>query len=281
MTSNLLDRYLGEGFVHVEGVFDAGEVDSATRSVERLPDWIRRWSRDRNIQRVQPLQSRLVTGNPAWITAFYDNPRLDRVIDAIFRGKIRPAPKMSRDPHMTGLLIEPLDRWWSTGLHRDYRDFLDDLDVDAWKARTGDLRYFNQINIPLLPDSSLWVIPGSHARDDREAEARLVRARAAYRDCRTRDADPEEVDALRSALLGGLSACGAVNVEASPGDLVVYRSNMLHCGIYEAGAKRLTLHDAVYSAEWREYAGLGPEGGGRAPSRQVREPARPPGSGVR
>ena len=254
MTSDLLDRYLKEGFVRIGGVFGAEDVASAIRSVEHLPDRVRRWNRDRNIQRIQPLQSRLVAGDPAWIAAFYDNPRLDRSIDAVFRERIRPAPKMSRDPHLTGLLIEPLDHWWSTGLHRDYRDFLENLDLDAWKARTGDPRYFNQINIPLLPDSSLWVIPGSHARDDREGEARMVEARSGYRDCRNRSMDREEIDAFRSELLDGLKACGAVNVEASPGDLVIYRSNMLHCGIYETGVKRLTLHDAVYSAEWHEYA---------------------------
>ena len=254
MTSDLPDRYLEEGFVRIGGVFGAEDVASAIRSVEHLPDRVRRWNRDRNIQRIQPLQSRLVAGDPAWIAAFYDNPRLDRSIDAMFRERIRPAPKMSRDPHLTGLLIEPLDHWWSTGLHRDYRDFLDNLDIDAWKARTGDPRYFNQINIPLLPDSSLWVIPGSHARDDREGEARMVEARSGYRDCRNRSMDREEIDAFRSELLDGLKACGAVNVEASPGDLVIYRSNMLHCGIYETGVKRLTLHDAVYSAEWHEYA---------------------------
>ena len=249
---DLRDRYIKDGFVHIRGVFGTEEVASAIRCVERLPDRARLLTRDRNIQRVQPLQSH--PGASAWIAAFYDNPQLDRSIDALFRGTIRPAPKMSRDPHITGLLIEPLDRWWSTGLHRDYRDFLDDLDFDAWKARTGDLRYFNQINIPLLADSSLWVIPGSHARDDSEDESQLVRARAVHRDCRIGPLDLEAVDALRSALPGKLKSCGAVNVAAAPGDLVVYRSNMLHCGVYEPREKRLTLHDAVYSAEWHEYA---------------------------
>ena len=272
--SDLLDRYLEEGFVRIEGVFEAEEVASALRSVERLPRRMRLWTRDRNIQRVQPLQA--LDGNSGWIPAFYDNPRLDRAVDALFRGTIRPAPKMSRDPHLTGLLIEPLDHWWSTGLHRDYRDFLEGFDLDAWKARTGDLRYFNQINIPLLADSSLWVIPGSHARNDRENEARLVRARADYRNLRNRSEDRRRIDALRGKLLGSLEECGAVNVKAFPGDLVVYRSNMLHCGIYETGAERLTLHDAVYSAEWHEYA---KRVTGRNPQRAVPAAGRQAGGG--
>ena len=250
---DLLEQYLEDGFVHVGGIFGGEEVDAAVRSVESLPEWGRRRSGDRNIQRVQPLQSCAAVDDPGWINTFYDNPRLDRTVDAIFRGKIQPAPKMSRDPHLTGLLVEPLDRWWSTGLHRDYRDFVPNLDVEAWKARTGDLRLFNQINIPLLPDSSFWVIPGSHARDDRESEARMVRARHRYRACRERPVDPEEIRAFRGELAEGLKECGAVGVEALPGDLVIYRSNLLHCGIYEPGVKRLTLHDAVYSQQWHRY----------------------------
>ena len=65
--------------------------------------------------------------------------------------------------------------------------------------------------------------------------------------------DPEEIRACRSELAEGLRECGAVNVKALPGDLVIYRSNMLHCGIYEPGVKRLTLHDAVYSPQWHRW----------------------------
>ena len=253
MTPGLLDRYLDEGFVHLTGIFAGEAIDSAIRSVEPLPEWIRRRSGDRNIQRVQPLQSCAAIADPSWIKAFYDNPRLDQSLDAIFEGEIRPPPRMSRDLQLTGLLIEPQERWWSTGLHRDYRDLVPNLDVAAWRARTGDLRLFNQINIPLLPDSSFWLIPGSHAREDRESEALLVRSCARYRGCQGRSMGAGEVRAYRSELVEGLEGCGAINLEARPGDLILYRSNMLHCGVYEPGVKRLTLHDAVYSSQWHRY----------------------------
>lgn len=253
MAPSLLERYLADGYVHVPGVFGTRRVEDAVRRVEGLPAWIRGRRNDPDVQRVQPLQSCPPAGDPAWIDAFYDSPALDRVLDGLFGACIRPAPRMSRDLKLTGLLVEPSRRWWSTGLHRDYRDFIPGLDVDAWKALAGDLRLFNQVNVPLLADSCLWVVPGSHARDDLPVEARFVAARGRYADCRSWDPGTGRIAELKAELADGLRACGAVNVAAGPGDLILYRSNMLHCGVYAPGAARLTLHDGVYSAEWHRY----------------------------
>ena len=253
MSSSLLDRYLEDGFLRLEKVFDDGEVASAVEMVRHLPDWVRHRNADRNIQRVQPLQNCPAVENPEWIRNFYDNAVLDRTLAALFGHCIDPPPRMSRDRQITALLIAPLDNWWSTGLHRDYRDFLDGLDIAYWKAKGGDLRLFNQINVPLLPDASLWLIPGSHLRDDLAAEAHMVESRSRYAECRTAPPDTAERDARMRDLHEGLRRCGAVRLEAEPGDLVIYRSNMLHCGVYEPGTMRLTLHDAVYSSEWHRY----------------------------
>ena len=253
MPSSLRDRYLASGFVVVKGVFDAGKVAEALRAVDRVPEWIRK-VRHRNIQRAQPLQTCPAIRNGSWLRAFYDNPEVDRMLAGIFSGAIVPAPRMSEDFKLTGLLIEPLDHWWSTGLHRDYRDFVEGLDVAAWEAKSGDLGLFNQINIPLLPDDCLWVVPGSHARNDTEAEARLVATRSRYAGLAETGSPPEKADRLRVELRSALADCGAVNIRCGPGDFLLYRSNMLHCGIYEPGIERLTLHDGVYSTAWRDYA---------------------------
>ena len=252
-SSALLERYLADGFLRLPGIFAPKDIDLAIAKVAPLPDWIRRKSGDPNIQRLQPLQTCEALDDPGWIRMFYGQPRLEAVLDELFRDWISPAPRMSRDLQLTGLFIDPLDRWWSTGLHRDYRDFVPGLDVAAWRRLTGDLRLFNQINIPLVPDSSLWVVPGSHKREDSAVESDLVRSRDRFRGCRSNAMEPREVGAYRRELLAGLEACAAVNLVAEPGDLVLYRSNILHCGVYEPGARRLTLHDAVYSAQWHRY----------------------------
>lgn len=249
----LRDRYLRDGFVHVPAVFGGDAVRKAIETVAALPEWIRARTGNRNVQRVQPLQSCEAIEDPGWIRSFYDEPHLDMVMDELFAGSIRPTPRPSRDLQLTALLVEPFDRWWSTGLHRDYRDLVPGIDLEAWSRRCADLRLFNQINIPLLHDTSLWLVPGSHRRTDDEDQAAMVRLCYRFRSCQSHRMSDADVRRYRDELLEGLARCGAINVATAPGDLVLYRSNMLHCGVYEPAPPRLTIHDAVYSAEWHEY----------------------------
>ena len=114
-------------------------------------------------------------------------------------------------------------------------------------GQNQDLRLFNQINIPLCPDDSLWVIPGSHDRADNDGEAGLVAARGRVRDCREHPVP--QTDAFRTELIGAMVSCGAMNIRAQPGDAVLYRSNILHCGVYEPSVERLPLHDGIYSQQ--------------------------------
>lgn len=253
MLASLRERYFDRGYLLVEGVFDSDALEAARRSVAGVPEWVRQRSNDRNVQRAQPLQTCPAIEDKAWIRRFYDNPALDRVLEEVFGDVIAPVPRMSRDFQSSALLIDPLDTWWATGLHRDYRDFLGHFDVAGWRARFADFRLFNQINIPLLPDSSLWLVPGSHMRDDSEREAQTVRERGRYAGRRTGRAAREDEAENRRRLAAGLRDVGAVNVAVQPGDILFYRSNMLHCGIYEPGTARLTVHDAVYSEAWRRY----------------------------
>lgn len=83
-----------------------------------------------------------------------------------------------------GCLFEPADTAYCTNWHRDWRDnyFADAesrLDpngpraqmLEAWSRGFADEDLFCQINLALLPDSSLWVVPGSSSRvDDTAAE---------------------------------------------------------------------------------------------------------------
>ena len=280
MAMGLRERYLQQGYLHIEGVFDASQVADAIAALEDVPGWIRE-RRHSDIQRAQPLQSCPAVRERGWLNDFYGNPTLEGIIEELFEGVIEPTPSMARDFKLTALLIEPLDQWWSTGLHRDYRDFIATLDVEAWKARTGDLRLFNQISIPLFPDDCFWAVPGSHVRDDTEAEAAMVAGRSRYRsrtdgkagagkDAETgtdgkasagEEAGPggnssdasADTGRLREQLLAELAECGAVNPRCAPGDFLIYRSNMLHCGAYEPRVRRMTVHDGIYSKQWQQF----------------------------
>ncbi|KAI0019157.1 phytanoyl-CoA dioxygenase family protein [Xylariomycetidae sp. FL0641] len=80
--------------------------------------------------------------------------------------------------------------------------------------------YHAQWNLALYPDASLVVVPGSHAR---------------VRTATERGADPSAPPALPGQLV----------VHLDPGDAVFYDNNILHRGVYAAGAPRASLHGSV------------------------------------
>ncbi|KAI0438961.1 phytanoyl-dioxygenase family protein [Xylaria telfairii] len=81
-------------------------------------------------------------------------------------------------------------------------------------------RYWNtQWNLPLYPDDSLIVVPGSHVR---------------VRTPQERDASPHEPNLP-----------GQLVVTLEPGDIVFYDNNILHRGVYSASKERMSLHGSV------------------------------------
>ncbi|KAI1758149.1 phytanoyl-dioxygenase family protein [Xylaria castorea] len=81
-------------------------------------------------------------------------------------------------------------------------------------------RYWNtQWNLPLYPDDSLIVVPGSHVR---------------VRTPQERAASPHEPNMP-----------GQLAVRLDPGDVVFYDNNILHRGVYSADKERMSLHGSV------------------------------------
>ena len=75
-----------------------------------------------------------------------------------------------------GVLFEPSKSPWCTPWHRDWRDHMPAAVFDAefrgdWQDQMFDYNHCNQINCALYEDSSTWIVPGSHARQDTPAEA--------------------------------------------------------------------------------------------------------------
>ncbi|KAI3333960.1 phytanoyl-dioxygenase family protein [Ustulina deusta] len=90
-------------------------------------------------------------------------------------------------------------------------------DEKKWKTKK---RYWNtQWNLPLYPDDSLVVVPGSHVRVRTPAE---------------RAASPNEPNMP-----------GQLVVHLEPGDVVFYDNNILHRGVYSADKERMSLHGSV------------------------------------
>ncbi|KAM7202516.1 phytanoyl-coa dioxygenase [Rhypophila sp. PSN 637] len=92
--------------------------------------------------------------------------------------------------------------------------------LTAAAAAAGGAAKYNhtQWNLPLFDDSSLILVPGSHARARTEQE---------------RNADPYE------------ELPGQIRVDLKAGDIAFYDNDILHRGVYESDRERMTLHGSV------------------------------------
>src|SRR6185436_9547384 len=137
-----------------------------------------------------------------------------------------------------------------------------------------------QINCALYQDDSLWVVPGSHARDDTPEE------RAAFPDGEpTAPSFQTESNEERERMC--LAYCrrmpGAVRVHLDPGDLCVYRGTLWHMGNYVPYAKRATIIDLIDTpayAEFRTRAGLDKELADRTTTRSMKADSGSPEPGA-
>jgi ectoine hydroxylase-related dioxygenase (phytanoyl-CoA dioxygenase family) len=120
--------------------------------------------------------------------------------------------------------------------HRDYRDNVPQTDLVRWRRLVPDLRFFNQFNGALYDDMSLWVVPGSHVRDDTEEEARVVAGEPPDH------AGMSEAEYAVAASQYRRSMPGARMVPLSAGDVAIYRDSALHLGHYIHTIHRATLH---------------------------------------
>jgi hypothetical protein len=125
--------------------------------------------------------------------------------------------------------------------------------LDAWSHGFADEDLFCQINLALLPDSSLWVVPGSSTRLE-DTAAEIARF-------------PDQTQPIPGPILDGfepaqrLAVChayacsmpGAVQLHLDPGDCCFYRNTLWHCGVYDPDKPRATLHDIVDTPKYCNY----------------------------
>lgn len=215
-------------------------------------------------QRFEPVANWDIDQKP-----FDDYRELPELRDAISRLLSPRHAYGNRELHL-GVLIEPVSVPYCMPWHQDLRHLaassLAFLTPDA--KRDPDL--FNQINFALYQDDSLWVVPGSHARDDTAEE------RAAFP-----EGDPtapsfenqSNEERERTCLAYCRRMPGAVNVHLDPGDVCVYRGTIWHMGNYVPYVKRATIIDLIDTpayAEFRARAGLDKELADRTTTRSMK-----------
>ncbi len=157
-----------------------------------------------------------------------------------------------------GILVEPKERPWTIGWHRDgvvevpedaYDEIVRAKIAEAWY----DFRHFNQVNCALYAESNTWIVPGSHLRQrdlPGERQSALDRAFAQ----KVAAASVEEAE--RICLEHCETFPGAVQMHLEAGDYMIYRNLAWHNGNYLPYHPRATIHDAVC------YHGPGSDWGG-------------------
>lgn len=270
-----------DGFEIVRGFVTR---EAARRALDLLGDLRARVRRSISIdaQRVQPLRRHLAPERMAELARIAAFDRLREFLAA------RIGSGVDIEPNLLGLWIEPGRRSYVLPWHRDLRDNAKGLDWRSWYDNMTNPRFFNQFHIALVPDDSLWVVPGSHRRDDTETERRMFPTRPILVDFVERDLDPwydgtdkypprfgptwarNAFDRYYYGRLGlpprkglrkrnaelyerALGYCrsmpGAAQVKLEPGDVLIYRNCIWHTAIYRSEVARCTLFSNASTPE--------------------------------
>ncbi|MCX5662528.1 MAG: phytanoyl-CoA dioxygenase family protein [Planctomycetota bacterium] len=253
MAFEFTDAHIQEYFQLGYTVFRAIIPPALLRDLRRETDKGRVIARQRageNAQRLQP-----IAGCPELdMKPFDDYHALPPLVDALNR-LLGPSIGGLVDTHATrdvfGVLYEPAGAPWCTQWHRDWRDNIRGLKVGEWEKVMLDFRLFNQINCALYDDSCTWVVPGSHLRKDTPGEIRRFPDRPVLGPTIPKDSTPEETEV--ACLAYTMSMPGAVQAHLNAGDYLLYRNSLWHIGNYVPYRKRATIHDGIFTPEFRAF----------------------------
>jgi len=270
-SANWIEDYRRDGYVVLPEILPPSLI-ADLRGVSERGSQLARAAGGSMAQRFEPVANWDIDQKP-----FDDYRELPELRDAIDRLLSPRHTYGNRELHL-GVLIEPVEVSYCMPWHQDLRHLAASsrpfLTVDA--KRDPDL--FNQINCALYQDDSLWVVPGSHVRDDTAEE------RDAFPDGEpTAPSFATESNEERERIC--LAYCrrmpGAVRVHLDPGDLCVYRGTLWHMGNYVPYVKRATIIDLIDTpayAEFRTRAGLDKELADRTTTRSAKSESGSPGS---
>lgn len=184
-------------------------------------------------QRLQPVYAHEEL-DPRPFREFLDLPGLRATVDGILGSGYQTSDRMA-------IFLEPEAQAWSTAWHRDWGDIRGVEWADFARVR-DDLRLMNQFNAALYDDHSLWVVPGSHNRENTPEERAVVPD--VYNGHPGIAEGLSETERERALLNFTRSMPGAHQVMLNAGDVAFYRACSWHLGNYVPYVKRATLHDS-------------------------------------
>ncbi|MES4793363.1 MAG: hypothetical protein C4321_10660, partial [Chloroflexota bacterium] len=155
------EEYERDGLTVLRGVIPPALVEDLRRESETARELARR-RHGPQVQRLQPVYA-YEELNSRPFRDFLELPGMRAAVENILGPTHAPSDIM-------GILLEPAEEAWCTGWHRDWGYNVSGLDLDEFFRVIRNLRMFNQLNGALYDDHSLWVVPGSHNRDDTAEE---------------------------------------------------------------------------------------------------------------
>lgn len=236
------DDYATQGFTLLRGLIPAALLADLRRETDRARE-IARQKYGPQAQRLQPVYA-YEELDARTFRDFLGLPELRATVAGILGPNHRQSDIM-------GVLLEPAQDAWCTHWHRDWGYNAAHVDLDAFFKAVKNLGMFNQLNGALYDDHSLWVVPGSHNRED-TAEERVAfpivpppgpELSAAM--------SPTERE--RTCLEYARRMPGAIPVSLFAGDVAFYRASQWHIGNYVPYTRRATLHDGFYGDEDRAW----------------------------
>ena len=227
-TAQLKEAIDRDGFVIVPSGLSEGQLENLRRACKTVTDLARdgKWPNIRTLPRqfppwpsdpsqgiwgVQQLMNPDLPGHELFTKTYFSDTTISAVQE-LLGGCSEDELVME----LYNLLVTP-DRNFELRWHRD--DIPPTASPDEEMARLSKPAWHAQWNMPLYPDSSLILVPKSHARPLTDEE---------------RQADPLEPNMP-----------GQIHVQLLPGEMAFYNNNIYHRGAYRSDVERMTLHGSI------------------------------------
>ncbi len=238
---SMIEQYLKEGYLVFRRIIPPALLRDLRQEADKARVLAHRLNGPQT-QRIQPLDK---YGHEIDLQPFRDYAGLDALRDAVTR-LLGPGYTHAH-LNIMGLLVEPAERPWHCGWHRDgvvevppeaRDDEVKAFMMDIWQ----DLRFYNQVNCAIYADSCTWFVPGSHLRQaDLPGEHQSTDS-PAMRNASEKMPD-EEAEQMYFEHCHSMP--GAIPVHLGPGDFMIYRNLGWHTGLYLPYQPRATIHDVV------------------------------------
>jgi hypothetical protein len=232
------DEYFESGLTVLKGLIPASLLGDLRHETDTARE-IARQKQGGQAQRLQPVYA-YDTIDPRPFRDFLTLQALRETVDKIL------GPDHAMTANM-GVLLEPAEQAWCTNWHRDLGHHIANMDMALFHIWARNPRLFNQLNGALYDDHSLWIVPGSHDREDTPEERAAVGRIPAPGPLLTEAMSSAERE-LACTQYARLMP-GAVQVVLQAGDVAFYRACGWHLGSYIPYTRRATLHDGFYGAE--------------------------------